>query len=79
MPHAAPSSGQGPAAEAEIIATKPAANDYYYETHEFISLLESGRKQSDINSWDNSLRTLELTDEIRRQTGVVFPADSVNA
>lgn len=79
VPHAAPSSGQGPAAEAEIIATKPAANDYYYETHEFISLLESGRKQSDINSWDNSLRTLELTDEIRRQTGVVFPADSANA
>jgi predicted dehydrogenase len=51
-------------------------NDYYYELAEFISLVESGRRESAINSHHNSLVTMEIIDEIRRQTGVVYPADS---
>lgn len=50
-------------------------NEYYYEVAEFIDLIESGQKESTINSLENSLITIEIIDEIRRQLGVVFPAD----
>ena len=50
-------------------------NEYYYEVAEFIDLIQSGRKESHNNSLENSLITMEIIDEIRRQLGVVFPAD----
>ena len=50
-------------------------NEYYYEIAEFIDLIQSGRKESVNNSLENSLITIEIIDEIRRQLGVVFPAD----
>ena len=50
-------------------------NEYYYEIAEFIDLIQSGRKESENNSLGNSLITIEIIDEIRRQLGVVFPAD----
>jgi predicted dehydrogenase len=50
-------------------------NEYYYEIAEFIDLIQSGRKESENNSLTNSLITMEIIDEIRRQTGVRFPAD----
>ena len=49
--------------------------DYYYEIAEFIDLIQSGRRESEINSHNNSLLTMEIIDEIRRQIGVKFPAD----
>ncbi|GHT76809.1 hypothetical protein AGMMS50262_16070 [Bacteroidia bacterium] len=49
---------------------------YYYEIAEFINLIQSGRQESTINSLENSLITMEIMDEIRRQTGVVLPADN---
>ena len=57
------------------ILPKPDHNEYYYEIAEFINLIESGQKESMINSLENSLITIEIIDEIRRQLGVVFPAD----
>ncbi|MBD5213918.1 MAG: Gfo/Idh/MocA family oxidoreductase [Bacteroidales bacterium] len=54
----------------------PAEKDiYYYETKEFIDVILSGKTESSINSLANSLATIEVLDEIRRQVGVVFPAD----
>jgi Predicted dehydrogenases and related proteins len=50
-------------------------NEYYYEVAEFINLIQSDRKESDNNSLGNSLITIEIIDEIRRQLGIVFPAD----
>ena len=50
-------------------------NEYYYEIAEFIDLIQSGRKESGNNSLENSLITMEIMDEVRRQLGVVFPAD----
>lgn len=50
-------------------------NDYYYEISEFIDLVEQGKKESEINSHKNSLITIRIIDEIRRQLGVHFPAD----
>ena len=50
-------------------------NRYYYEVREFIDLTEAGKTESGINTLDNSLATIEIIDEIRRQLGVVYPAD----
>lgn len=50
-------------------------NEYYYEIAEFIDLIQSGRTESDINSHENSLITIEIIDEIRKQLGIVYPAD----
>lgn len=50
-------------------------DEFYYEVEEFISVIESGHMESSINSHANSLATIEIIDEIRRQTGVSFPAD----
>lgn len=53
-------------------------NEYYYEVAEFIDVIQSGRRESLTNSHANSLTTIEIIDEVRRQIGVVYPADSVN-
>lgn len=50
-------------------------NDYYHEMAEFIDLVEQGKKESIINSHENSLVTIQIIDEIRRQLNVHFPAD----
>jgi len=50
-------------------------NEYFYEVAEFLDLIEQGRTESEINSLENSLTTMEIVDEIRRQLGVIFPAD----
>lgn len=48
---------------------------YYYEVAEFIDVVLGGRQQSDNNSWECSLATMEIIDEVRRQLGVRYPAD----
>lgn len=51
-------------------------SEYYYEIAEFINLVEQGKKESLVNTLDNSLATMEIIDEIRRQLGVHYPADN---
>lgn len=48
---------------------------YYYEIKEFIDLVNEGRKQSDVNTWEISLATMEVIDEIRSQIGVITQFD----
>ncbi|HIS34176.1 MAG TPA: Gfo/Idh/MocA family oxidoreductase [Candidatus Avirikenella pullistercoris] len=45
--------------------------EYYYEIKEFIDLIESGKQESSVNSWKNSLIVMEIMDEIRKQIGVL--------
>jgi predicted dehydrogenase len=59
----------------ELLSHPAQQNEYYYEVKEFIDIVLSGRQESTINSWENSLATMEIMDEIRRQLGVVYPAD----
>ncbi|KDE45968.1 oxidoreductase [Geobacillus sp. CAMR12739] len=59
----------------EDIAVPQDKPPMYYEVKEFIDLIESGARESAINSHRHSLWTIELMDEARRQTGIVFPAD----
>ena len=56
--------------------TQPATHDeYYHEVHAFLNLIETGATESTINSHQNSLITMEIMQEVRRQLGVVYPAD----
>ncbi|MGD9772083.1 MAG: oxidoreductase, partial [Parabacteroides sp.] len=42
-----------------------------------INVICSGKMESDVNSHSHSLITMEIMDEIRRQLGVVYPADRI--
>lgn len=59
------------------VSTPHNSDEYYFEIEEFISLIQEGKRESEINSLENSLITIEIIDEIRRQLGVVYPADSI--
>ena len=59
----------------ELLSYPAQHNEYYYEVKEFIDVVQSGNQQSTVNSWENSLITMEIMDEIRRQLEVVYPAD----
>ena len=65
-------SGIGPGSEPINISRSTTFNDYYFEIREFIDLIEQRRQQSEINSWQSSLITMEVMDEVRRQLGVKF-------
>ena len=44
-------------------------SDYYYEIAEFIDIIQSGSLESVINSHKNTLSTMEIMDEVKRQVG----------
>lgn len=48
----------------------------YYEALEFIELIQSGKRESAVNSLANSLTVAEIMEEARRQIGLRFPADN---
>lgn len=74
-PRQAPASGHEKRTEGELLSQPEEHNEYYYEVKEFIDLIEQGRVESEINSHKNSITTLEIIDEVRRQLGVSYPAD----
>lgn len=69
------SSGKGPLTPIEDISAVTDKDEYYYEVAEFIRLVQAGKLESEINSHENSLITIEIIDEVRRQLGIVYPAD----
>ena len=69
------SMGKGMMSEPKDLSVETDKDEYYYEIKAFIDLVLEGKAESTINSLQNSLITLEIMDEIRRQLGVVFPAD----
>jgi predicted dehydrogenase len=74
-PRQAPASGHEKRVEGELLSRKESHNEYYYEIQEFIDMILSGRRESDINSHATSLATMEIIDEVRRLIGVHYPAD----
>ncbi|MDF2686922.1 MAG: oxidoreductase [Clostridia bacterium] len=46
-----------------------------YEIEEFIHCIKEGLKQSQVNSHKLSYESMSIMDEVRRQTGVIYPAD----
>ncbi|WP_264739430.1 Gfo/Idh/MocA family protein [Cytobacillus firmus] len=61
--------------EREDLTQDQLSDSMYYEAKEFIRLVQAGKTESDINSYANSMITMEIIDEARRQIGVVYPAD----
>lgn len=59
----------------QIISNTISDNAYYYELKEFADLIIQGQRESKINSHQNSLITIEIVDEVRRQLGITYPAD----
>lgn len=59
----------------EVISVEQLEENMVYELKEFIQLISNNVLESKINSYENSLNTSKITDEIRRQIGLVFPAD----
>ena len=70
-----PTSGRSSGPETIDISVPMDADEYLCEFREFIDVLESGHLESSVNSLETSLAKAEILDEIRRQAGVVFPAD----
>ena len=67
--------GKGEPAHPVDLTIATDKDEYSYEVSEFIDLVLAGRLESSINSHRNSLSVMQITDEIRRQLGVTFPAD----
>ncbi len=62
--------------QTEDISVSQRADDMYYEAKEFIDLIQSGKTESSINSFAQSKTVLAITDEVRKQIGLVYPADN---
>lgn len=59
----------------EVISIDQIEEDMMYEVEEFIELINNNTLESKINSHDNSLNTSKIMEEIRKQMGLVYPAD----
>jgi Predicted dehydrogenases and related proteins len=78
IPRPEPTSGR-PVELCEEVISEPLDHDrYYYEVREFIDLIINGKTESEVNSLNNSLATLEIIDAIRQQLGIVYPTDTEN-
>ena len=64
VPHAAPTSGQGPKPQRTKIGEGLPFNEYYYEFKEFADLVENGSKESQANSLETSINVLEIIDQV---------------
>ena len=61
----------------EEIVPEQLADNMYYEAQEFISVIESGRTESTINTHALAMDVHTILDEARRQMGLSFPADEL--
>ncbi|HYK71913.1 MAG TPA: Gfo/Idh/MocA family oxidoreductase [Pseudoneobacillus sp.] len=59
----------------ESISTQQEHQPMYYEVEEFISLIKNGQTESKVNSFLHSRMTAEITDEVKKQIGLIYPAD----
>jgi scyllo-inositol 2-dehydrogenase (NADP+) len=59
----------------EDLTQQQGSKPMFYEVEEFITLIKNNKIESEVNSHENSLLTMEIIDECRRQMGVVYPAD----
>lgn len=62
----------------EDLTKEQSINNMCYEVEEFLNLIKNGEKESKINSLEVSRNVIGVIDEIRKQVGVVYPADRNN-
>lgn len=54
---------------------KEEGSGYQYEAEEVMKCLDSGKIQSEIFTWQKSIDLISVLDEIRKQTGIVYPGE----
>jgi len=59
----------------EVISVNQIEENMMYEVKEFILLITNNTLESKINTHENSLNTSKIMEQIRRQMGLVYPAD----
>ncbi len=62
----------------EDISRPQVENSMYYEAKEFVELIHDNRLESEVNSMHTSLLTAVTLEEVRKQIGLVYPADQLN-
>jgi predicted dehydrogenase len=70
--------GRATGRKEEELAVVHEKDEFFYEVQEFIDVIVGGKGESVNNRLNNSLIVMELLDEIRRQIGLVYPADSAD-
>jgi scyllo-inositol 2-dehydrogenase (NADP+) len=48
----------------------------YYEASEFIHLIKNNKTESELNSYDKSLKAIEIIEKARKKTGIIYPSDN---
>ena len=59
----------------QILAEKTDEREMYFELAEFIQLIQEGKTESDVNSYEASHITAEILFEARKQMGLTYPSD----
>jgi len=59
----------------ENLSGEQKAANMCYEVEEFVNTINSGLIESKMTPHEQTLETLKILDEIRRQVGVIYPAD----
>jgi predicted dehydrogenase len=70
--------GRATGRKEEELAVVHEKDEFYYQVQEFCDLVLGKKAASVNNSVENSVIVMELLDEIRRQIGLVYPADSAD-
>lgn len=63
--------------ETEDLSVPQLKETMYYEAKEFIELIKNNKKESEVNSYSQSLKVIEIIERARKQMGIVFPADNI--
>lgn len=59
----------------EDLTVKQDVDSMYYEAREFIHVITNNEQQSKLNSHGNSLITATIIESVRKQIGLIYPAD----
>jgi predicted dehydrogenase len=64
--------------EKEDLSVPQIKENMYYEVKEFIDLIKNNKLESELNSHEQSMKVLEIIEEARKQSGIIYPADNFN-
>jgi predicted dehydrogenase len=59
--------------EEKTIPFKFNSNGYNFEAEEVVKCLQTGKTQSDLMSWNDSLDLIDMLDSIRKRCGIFYP------
>lgn len=59
----------------ETLSQQQTNHSMYYEAREFIDIIQNRQLESKINSYQTATDVMQIMDTVRREIGLVFPAD----